>query len=651
LLIVVFATPVDGSPRRDTDHDGLVNRFELTRSHTHPRRKDTDGDRLSDGYELLRLRTNPQRRDTDRDHLGDRYEVRVSRTSPRRTDSDADGLSDGYELRTSHTDPRKRDTDGDGLNDGYEVLITQTDPCTRDTDGDGLTDGQEVALGSNPLEPSSPPAPETTPPDTTILSGPTGTVTGDSASFSFSSGPGAAFECRIDGGTWAYCSSPKSYSGLSNGSHVFDARATDAAGNVDPTPASRNWTIGTSSGGSTYYVSTTGNDSNPGTQSAPWRTIGKAASTVTSAGSRVVVGAGSYAEDVALAKSGGAGSPIVFSGGGTATVRSVSLRASHLVLDGFIVSGATGHCVAIYPALTDLAVENNEITNCGRDGIRFVRPENTGAAYSTAVTVRGNRIHGVGKSDTWGNALTVYADGLLVENNDLSDTPNDAIDMWGPRHAYRHNTIHDISNPYGHHNDAFQTWVIAGDGASGLPLTELMIERNTVRNIAGSNAHGIMAEGPGHHDWAIRSNVWHAVGSYGMIFGCCGSPGMLNVLVYNNTFVNVTGADTVQYQAGATGKVANNIFYNSRNPLYISSGSSAAHDYNLSGGSTPRLSEAHAVNADPLFVNNSGNFHLQNGSPAIDGGDDGSLISPVRSQDLDGDPTMRVADIGAYEAP
>jgi hypothetical protein len=629
LLIVVFATPVHGSPRRDTDHDGLVNRFELTRSHTHPRRKDTDGDQLSDGYELLRVRTNPRRRDTDRDHLGDRYEIRVSRTSAKRSDTDGDGLSDSYELRTSHTDPRM-----------------------SDTDGDGLTDGQEVVLGFNPLDPSSPPASDTTPPETTIMSGPSGTAASDSGSFSFASSESdSTFECRIDGGSWAYCSSPKSYSGLSNGSHVFDVRATDAAGNVDPSPASRSWTIGTSSGGSTYYVSTTGNDSNPGTQSAPWRTIGKAASTVTSAGSRVVVGAGSYAEDVALAKSGGAGSPIVFSGGGAATVRSVSLRASHLVLDGFTVSGATGHCVAIYPALTDLAVENNEITNCGRDGIRFVRPENTGAAYSTAVTVRGNRIHGVGKSDTWGNALTVYADGLLVENNDLSDTPNDAIDMWGPRHTYRHNTIHDISNPYGHHNDAFQTWVIAGDGATGLPLTDLVIERNTVRNIAGSNAHGVMAEGPGHHDWAIRSNVWEAVGSYGMIFGCCGSPGMLNVLVYNNTFVNVTGADTIEYQAGATGKVANNIFYNSRNPLYVSSGSSAAHDYNLSGGSTPAVWEAHAVNADPLFVNNGGNFHLQSASPAIDGGDDGSLISPVRSQDLDGAPPVRVADIGAYEAP
>jgi alpha-tubulin suppressor-like RCC1 family protein len=60
----------------------------------------------------------------------------------------------------------------------------------------------------------------------------------------FSSGsPGATFECRLDGGAWGACANPKDYSGLANGSHTFEVRATSGAGIVDPTPAGYTWTI------------------------------------------------------------------------------------------------------------------------------------------------------------------------------------------------------------------------------------------------------------------------------------------------------------------------------------------------------------------------------------------------------------------------
>jgi outer membrane protein assembly factor BamB len=85
---------------------------------------------------------------------------------------------------------------------------------------------------------------DATAPNATITSGPSGTVTSTSASFSFSSSESpSTFECRLDAGSWAGCSSPKSYSGLSTGTHTFAVRATDAAGNVDGTPATREWTV------------------------------------------------------------------------------------------------------------------------------------------------------------------------------------------------------------------------------------------------------------------------------------------------------------------------------------------------------------------------------------------------------------------------
>jgi thermitase len=90
----------------------------------------------------------------------------------------------------------------------------------------------------------SPPPPDTTAPQTTIDSGPSGTVNSGTATFTFSaSESGSTFECRLDGGVWVACTSPKQYTGLPNGSHTFEVRATDSASNVDLTPASRTWTI------------------------------------------------------------------------------------------------------------------------------------------------------------------------------------------------------------------------------------------------------------------------------------------------------------------------------------------------------------------------------------------------------------------------
>jgi large repetitive protein len=65
--------------------------------------------------------------------------------------------------------------------------------------------------------------------------------------FRFSSNDGAAtFECKLDNGTFDVCTSPKEYSGLPEGStHTFEVRAVDSAGNPDPTPARRTWTVDT----------------------------------------------------------------------------------------------------------------------------------------------------------------------------------------------------------------------------------------------------------------------------------------------------------------------------------------------------------------------------------------------------------------------
>jgi hypothetical protein len=59
----------------------------------------------------------------------------------------------------------------------------------------------------------------------TITAKPTNPTGSSSASFSFTGPTGASFECKLDLSSFSSCSSPKSYSGLSGGSHTFRVRA------------------------------------------------------------------------------------------------------------------------------------------------------------------------------------------------------------------------------------------------------------------------------------------------------------------------------------------------------------------------------------------------------------------------------------------
>jgi hypothetical protein len=87
---------------------------------------------------------------------------------------------------------------------------------------------------------------DTTPPTTTITSGPPEGATASSRNVTItfsSSEPGTVFSCKLDAGNFGLCSSPYTRSNLDNGQHTFQVRARDEAGNVG-TPATRTWRIG-----------------------------------------------------------------------------------------------------------------------------------------------------------------------------------------------------------------------------------------------------------------------------------------------------------------------------------------------------------------------------------------------------------------------
>jgi hypothetical protein len=84
----------------------------------------------------------------------------------------------------------------------------------------------------------------TAPAAPTVTASPANPTNLTSASFSFTGEAGATFECQLDGSAFAACTSPKSYAGLAEGSHTFNVRQTDTAGNTSPN-RTFTWTVDT----------------------------------------------------------------------------------------------------------------------------------------------------------------------------------------------------------------------------------------------------------------------------------------------------------------------------------------------------------------------------------------------------------------------
>jgi hypothetical protein len=129
---------------------------------------------------------------------------------------------------------------------------SKTDFTTTDFEGDTRDSAPDAGAdeqGSGGTPPPPPPPVDTTAPDTTISSGTSGSSTSTTASFSFTGSDditaagSLTFACSIDGGSYASCTSPKSYTSLTVGDHTFSVRATDAAGNADASPATGSWTV------------------------------------------------------------------------------------------------------------------------------------------------------------------------------------------------------------------------------------------------------------------------------------------------------------------------------------------------------------------------------------------------------------------------
>jgi hypothetical protein len=141
--------------------------------------------------------------------------------------------------------PAVAETDPVFSPDGHQVAMARDTGGASTVDeiftyGNGLTN-----LTNSPQSESGPswgpvhiPAVDTSAPETTLTKRPPKRSDRRRPRFAFTATEPATFECRLDKGKWKPCSSPrKPKRRLKPRRHRFRVRATDLAGNTDPTPA------------------------------------------------------------------------------------------------------------------------------------------------------------------------------------------------------------------------------------------------------------------------------------------------------------------------------------------------------------------------------------------------------------------------------
>lgn len=355
--------------------------------------------------------------------------------------------------------------------------------------------------------------------------------------------------------------------------------------------------------GATYYVATTGNDSNPGTQSSPFRHLSKGAA-VARASDTVVVMDGTYDNEgavapnyvVTLQSSGSQGNPITFmaQNRGQAILDAMNtatgtvcngasayfnlLNASFVTIQGFVIQRGCDEAIHSNDAAHDITIKWNDLRRIanhtvtdqyGRSGIYLNATE-----YN--FTFDGNVFHDIGRTD--GQALLHFDHGLYALAKNL---------------VVVNNLFYNLNRGYA---------IQLADGA-----TNWLIAYNTFAfgNAAGEEAPIMF--------WNRSSGI----------------------LIRNNIFYQPNKSALLSFNMTTTG---------------------SAFDHNLIFGASTIMSGSsngiamglNQVGPNPLFVNNAPgapDFRLLAGSPAIMAG----VLLPGITTDYLGSPRIGSLDIGAFQ--
>jgi hypothetical protein len=440
---------------------------------------------------------------------------------------------------------------------------------------------------------------------------------------------------------------------------------------------------------SAYYVAPDGSDSNPGTEAKPWRTIQKAADTL-SAGETVIVKSGVYNERVYINNSGTSSQPIKFRAeslaaglvnqdgtlnGTTVKTKGFTINGDYVSVRGFEAYNpdySWSHGSGFNVEGNHVTIEDNYAHYCLLGGVQI---------HGSNALIKNNKLYRNGMV-----GIRVHGRNSLIENNEIWETienhPNwlssnggpyssypswldaDGIRFFGSGHVFRGNYIHDIyyrSPGFSFpddlvddaHVDCFQTWT---DGEVGHDILfdsnycDLMTYQNN-----NEKGHGFMLNDA--YNLVMQNNIMHVhtgVNTWG--------GGNRNLTFVNNTWVGDLSIDGWHIGIGLSGVsdivIKNNIFVDyTEHPVVVSSSDGLIVDNNLfyrSDGYYPSgyfhnypIGPNDIVGINPRFVDFSGrDYHLQSTSPAIDAGANVGI-----NNDYDGHSRPHSAgyDIGADE--
>jgi hypothetical protein len=199
--------------------------------------------------------------------------------------------------------------------------------------------------------------------------------------------------------------------------------------------------------GRTFHVATSGSNSNPGTEAAPWRTIQKALDTLRP-GQRALVRGGTYVEDLEMRRAGTASRPITVAArpGARPVLRSagghpleVGSGGAYFRFAGFTITGhpgTSGGNVDVYGRHVELS---RNIIRGGRDQGIYTAEE------SADVRILRNRIHHNGRGiEHQSHGIYLQGDRHLVANNVIHDHPEGfGIQVYdeGSGSVIVHNTV------------------------------------------------------------------------------------------------------------------------------------------------------------------------------------------------------------------